>query len=66
MMLGIDERKRHDPGSAAASSGRRATSEARRVRPLYDPLRRLLLLRLERELRTGALRRVMRASTCQS
>jgi hypothetical protein len=53
--LGIDERKRHDPGSAAASSG-----------PLYDPLRHLLLLRLERELRTGALRRVMRASTCQS
>jgi len=32
MMLGIDERKRHDPGTR---------------RRLYDPLRRLLLVRLD-------------------
>ena len=33
---------------------------------LARALRRLLLVRLERKLRKGALRRVMRASTCQS
>jgi hypothetical protein len=57
VMLGIDERKLHDPAT------RRRLA---RGRPPYDPLRHLLLVRLERKLKKGGLRRITRMSTSQS
>jgi hypothetical protein len=68
VMLGIDERKLHDPGTRRrlARALRHERRAARSGRPPYDPLRHLLLVRLERKLKKAALRRVSRTSTCQS
>jgi hypothetical protein len=67
-MLGVDERKLQDPGTRRrlARALRHERREARSGRPPYDPLRHLLLVRLERKMKRGALRRLIRTSTCQS
>jgi hypothetical protein len=68
VMLGIDERKLHEAGTRyrLARALRHERRAARSGRPPYDPLRHLVLVRLARKLKKGALRRMTRTSTCQS
>jgi hypothetical protein len=68
LLLGIDERRLHEPSTRRrlARALRHERRAARSGRPPYDPLRHLLLMRLERKLKKGALRRRTGASTCQS
>jgi hypothetical protein len=68
VMLGIDERKLHDPSTRRrlARALRQERRAAQSGRPPYDPLRHLLLVRLERKLRKASLRRRTAKSTCQS
>jgi hypothetical protein len=67
--LGIDERRLHDPAvrRRLARALRHERRAARSGRAPYDPVRHLVLVRLERRARRGvALRRGSRASTCDA
>jgi hypothetical protein len=68
LMLGIDERRLHDPAVRRhiGRALRREQRAARSGRPPYDPLRHLVLVRLERKLKKSGLRRATRTSTCET